>query len=114
MQPKSPIGAALPAPLTEYFANETRSPEELARCFADDAVVIDEHHQHRGRTAIVAWNAANRAKYGFTSEPLTSVCEGDVVIVSAKVSGSFPGSPVTLRYHFTIKGGLITQLEIAP
>jgi hypothetical protein len=32
--------------------------------------------------------------------------------VRARVSGHFPGSPVELRYAFTLHGGKIARLEI--
>jgi hypothetical protein len=30
------------------------------------------------------------------------------------VTGDFPGSPVDLHYRFTLEGGKIARLEIAP
>ena len=36
--------------------------------------------------------------------------EGAVVI--GLVSGTFPGSPIRLRYTFRLSGGTITRLEI--
>lgn len=105
---------ALPASVASYFENETGAPEAVARCFTDDAVVLDERQEHRGRVAIAAWNAAGHAKYGFTTEPLRSSIEGDVFTVAAQVTGTFPGSPIELRFHFHLEGGLIARLEIAP
>ena len=35
-----------------------------------------------------------------------------VLVVSVVVSGTFPGSPVTLDYHFVIAGGKISLLAI--
>lgn len=34
--------------------------------------------------------------------------------VTARVTGTFPGSPVRLRFRFTVIGELISHLEIAP
>lgn len=101
----------MPTPVARYFANETGA---VARWFTHDAVVIDEHEEYRGRAAIAAWNAASSAKYSFTTEPLSSSTEGDVLIVRAKVTGTFPGSPVELRFRFTIEGGLVSRLQVAP
>ncbi len=70
--------------------------------------------EYRGRAAIAAWRAASIAKYSFTTEPLSLSAEGDVFTVTAKVTGTFPGSPVKLRFRFTVGDGLIAQLEIAP
>lgn len=51
-------------------------------------------------------------KYSHTLEPLSSL-EGDGrIIVSAKVSGNFPGSPITLNHIFELAGDRIVSLEI--
>jgi hypothetical protein len=36
----------------------------------------------------------------------------DKTVVSALVSGNFPGSPVLLNFAFTLSGPKITRLEI--
>lgn len=110
-KPTTPI--ELPAPVAAYFTADERGPDELARCFTTDAIVVDERHTHRGRAAIAAWRADTAAKYSSTSEPLTAHVEGAKVIVSARVTGNFPGSPVELRYAFTTAGDSIARLEIA-
>jgi hypothetical protein len=109
-----PTKVALPAPLALYFANEMIGPEAVARCFTHDAVVLDERHEHRGHAAIATWNAASKATYSYTTEPLSFSTEGDVFTVAAKVIGTFAGSPVELRFRFTLDGSLIARLEIAP
>jgi hypothetical protein len=44
---------------------------------------------------------------------VTDVAEaGGKTVVTAEVSGSFPGSPVQLRYNFTLKGEKIAALLI--
>ena len=40
--------------------------------------------------------------------------EGDRITVTARLTGNFPGSPVDLRYAFTLEGKEIARLEIAP
>jgi hypothetical protein len=35
-------------------------------------------------------------------------------VVTAQVSGTFPGSPIQLRYRFTLRDGLIAAVTIAP
>jgi ketosteroid isomerase-like protein len=105
--------AALPAPVARYFASATDAPAAVASCFTEDAVILDERQEHRGRSAIAAWNAASNAKYRFTTEPLSSSTEADIVIVTVRVTGTFPGSPAELRLSFTLEGSLIARLEIA-
>jgi hypothetical protein len=44
---------------------------------------------------------------------VTDVAEADgKTVVTGLVSGTFPGSPVRLRFHFTIEGDKIARLEI--
>jgi ketosteroid isomerase-like protein len=102
----------LAAPIAGYFANQTNDPEALASSFGEDAIVVDEQREHRGRAAIAAWSAAANAKFAFTTEVLEAESEGDRTTVRAKVAGSFPGSPIVLRLKFTLAQGLIARLEI--
>ncbi|MFP5076245.1 hypothetical protein ACLE20_02965 [Rhizobium sp. YIM 134829] len=44
-------------------------------------------------------------------QPLETVREGDRVQVHARVSGNFPGSPIMLTHHFTLKSDQILRLE---
>ena len=50
--------------------------------------------------------------YHYTSEPLAVDASGPEVTVTARVTGDFPGSPVELRYRFTLEGASIARLEI--
>ncbi len=113
MQTNHSTPLELPMPIANFFAHETSDPQAVARCFSEDAVVIDEGHEQRGQAAIAAWNATVVRKFSFTTEPLTAETVAARTTVSAKVSGNFPGSPVTLRFHFTVAGDLISLLEIA-
>jgi ketosteroid isomerase-like protein len=103
----------LPAPVAAYFAADSAGGEAVARCFTDDAVVIDERREHKGRTAITKWKAEASTKYRYTSEPLRVHVSGAEATVTSRLTGDFPGSPVELRYHFTLEGDQIGRLEIA-
>ncbi|TDC37585.1 nuclear transport factor 2 family protein [Micromonospora sp. 15K316] len=81
--------------------------------FADDAVVEDEGRTYEGIAAIRAWRGAvPLVTYEITDVEDTS--EGTVV--TATISGDFPGSPFAgLRYRFEeYDGGRIRRLRIAP
>jgi len=54
------------------------------------------------------------AKYAATARPHTVAQDGRAHVVTCNVSGAFPGSPVDLRYTFTLARGRIASLEIAP
>ena len=58
------------------------------------------------------WAAEARRKYSYRAEPIA--VEGPAVapIVTARVTGNFPGSPTDLRYRFTLANGAIVALEI--
>ena len=104
----------LPAPVAAYFAADTTGAEAVAECFTVDAVVIDERHERRGRTAIARWKAEASAKFRYTVERLDVHVSGDQTTVTGRVTGDFPGSPVELQYRFTLEGDKIARLEIAP
>ena len=103
----------LPDPIAAYFAADPQNPEALARCFTAQAVVKDEGHTHLGLDAIKAWKAAASAKYSYTSEPTALEQSEGCHIVTSRVAGNFPGSPVDLRYRFRLERGLIAALEIS-
>ena len=102
----------LPDPISAYFAADQQTPEALARCFTAQAVVKDEGHTYCGLDAIKAWKAAASAKYTYTNEPTALEQSQGGHIVTSRVVGNFPGSPVDLRYHFRLERGLIAALEI--
>ncbi|MEE2692797.1 MAG: nuclear transport factor 2 family protein [Pseudomonadota bacterium] len=97
-----------------YFDAERRDDiDARAACFADNGVVRDENKSIEGRTAIKEWMADAKRKYAYTAEPLKTQTRDDgAVIVTAKVAGTFPNSPITLDYAFTLEGGKIAALEI--
>jgi len=103
---------SLPDPIAAYFAADKQNPEALARCFTTHAVVKDEGHTYSGLDAIKAWKAAASTKYTYTSEPTALEQSAGSQIVTSRVVGNFPGSPVDLRYHFRLERGLIASLEI--
>ena len=103
----------LPAPVAAYFAADATGAEAVAQCFADDAVVIDERREHRGRTAIARWKAETSAKFRYTVDRLGAEVSGNQTTVTGRVTGDFPGSPVHVRYRFTVEGDKIARLEIA-
>jgi ketosteroid isomerase-like protein len=103
----------LPPPISNYFkAVNVQDVDAMLSAFSDDASVRDEGQDMIGRAAIREWIDDTTRKYRVTLTP-TEVRQSDErTIVTARVSGAFPGSPVELRYHFTITGGKIARLEI--
>ena len=102
----------LPDPIATYFAADKQSADAIARCFTTQAVVKDEGHTYPGLEAIKAWKAAASARYTYTSEPFALEQTGDCHVVTSRVVGNCPGSPVDLRFRFRLERGLIASLEI--
>lgn len=86
--------------------------ESILDCFANDAVVRDENATHHGKIDIECWLVTTIEKYKFQFKPLSSQERGNETIVSVEVSGIFPGSPISLDYHFTIANDKIASLTI--
>lgn len=102
----------LPSPITAYFLADQTDNQAIGQCFTDDAVVKDEGHTHRGPAAIQQWKADNSKKYTYTSEPMASGQKDGKTVVTSRVTGNFPGSPIDLRYAFGLEGDKIAFLEI--
>ena len=104
----------LPNPVAAYFTADKTDGEAVSRCFADRAVVTDEGHTYHGRAAIKKWKEDASAKYEYTSEPLTCEQQDGKVVVTCRLTGTFPGSPVDLRFFFELVGEKIASLEVVP
>jgi ketosteroid isomerase-like protein len=103
----------LPVPIAIYVAAENSGDTEaLAQCFSEDAVVRDEGKTIKGLAAIKQWKAETREKYQHTVEPLASVQKDGKTIVTKRLTGNFPGSPIELEFVFTLAGDKIASLEI--
>jgi hypothetical protein len=104
----------LPTPIATYVAAENSGDTDaLAQCFSEDAVVRDEGKTIKGLAAIKHWKAETREKYQHTVEPLASVQKDDRTIVTNRLTGNFPGSPIEIVFVFTLQGDKIASLEIA-
>ncbi|MFN6997465.1 MAG: nuclear transport factor 2 family protein [Aquincola tertiaricarbonis] len=102
----------LPAPIADYFEADRRGPEAVAACFTPQAVVLDEGRTHQGREAIRAWKQAASSAYRYEVRPLSLTAAAGEQVVLARVTGTFPGSPVDLRYRFRLADGRVAALEI--
>ena len=104
----------LPEPIAAYFAADRQDAPAVARCFTSEGRVLDEGKVHTGHAAIEAWKAESSSRYTYTATPHTLETQGRTCVVTAHVVGSFPGSPVDLRYRFTLERGKVASLEITP
>jgi len=81
-----------------------------ADCFAEDAQVSDEGKTHSGKAEIEKWIDKSNKENKATMEPVDYDEKQD--ILSAKIAGSFPGSPLILKFHFKIADGKIQALKV--
>ena len=97
--------------IAEYF-RASSDHDGLTALFSSDASVEDEGRTHTGIDAIRKWAENTQAEYSFVLEPLSSREEEGTTVVTCRVSGDFPGSPIDLRFTFTLKGDRIVSLTI--
>ena len=103
----------LPQPIAAYMAAENgEDTEVLVQCFADQAVVRDEGRTIQGLAAIKQWKAETKEKYQHTVEPLECVQQEGKTVVTSRLTGNFPGSPLKLQFIFALRGNKIASLEI--
>ena len=104
----------LPEPIAAYFAADKLDSDAVAHCFTSDAVVKDEGHTYIGLASIRQWRAGASAKYDYTCEPFCSEQIQATTVVTCHLTGTFPGSPIDLRYFFRLERGKVASLEIIP
>jgi hypothetical protein len=111
------MSSPTPDAIDRYFETDARrDPDALVELFADDAVVVDERQTIEGRDAIRAWRSEGSAsKYTYTTEITdTEQLDPNRWVVSARLTGNFPGGTADLRFAFTLDRGRIERLVIAP
>jgi ketosteroid isomerase-like protein len=107
------MGIELSPIIQKYIeASNRHDLQGVLSCFSDDAVVHDENEMLRGKKAIENWIVKTIEKYKFQFQPIDIKNEETAVVVAIEVSGTFPGSPVTLDYHFEISSDRIEMLAI--
>src|SRR5882724_3840623 len=103
----------LPHPIDVYVKVENSGDvAALDECFAANAVVRDEAHSYEGLASIKHWKAETKRKYNHTVAPLAIDQRDGKTVLTARLTGNFPGSPVTLQFNFVLEDGKIASLEI--
>ena len=103
----------LSKPIALYIAAENSGDVNLFDdCFVDSAVVRDERETHTGLVAIKKWKAETKKKYEHTVDPVSFAEKDGKTVVTNRLTGNFPGSPIELEFVFTLAGGKILSLEI--
>ena len=81
-------------------------------CFTESAVVHDEGKVHTGKDEIRHWIEHSNATYQSSMEPLGYEESGSIGLLTARVSGTFPGSPIVLKFHLRLINDLIDSLKV--
>jgi hypothetical protein len=103
----------LPRITQKYIdTSNTHNVKAILACFADNATVRDENATMHGKIDIERWIATTIDKYKFLFKPLSSQERDDDTVVRIEVSGTFPGSPISLDYHFAVANNKIAALTI--
>lgn len=103
----------LPTVLTTLLAAQARfNSTDYANCYSDTAIVFDEGAEHLGRLEIQNWFEETGNKYRSVHKPLSYVEVDNGGVLISEVSGTFPGSPIVLQFHYTFTGELIEKLEV--
>jgi ketosteroid isomerase-like protein len=111
---------ALPLVISGYLAASDRGDAvAVVRCFAEDAVVVDEGQQWRGTAAIRRWRDTAATAYDYTVQVTGAKALGEVDGVERHnvylhLEGNFPGGEVDLTSRFALRDGRIARLEIVP
>ena len=80
--------------------------------FSETAIVFDEGKMHNGRLEIERWIDHSNKNYQSVMKPLEYNENGTTSILTAECSGTFPGSPIALKFHFDIVDGQIQHLKV--
>ncbi|RYD58609.1 MAG: nuclear transport factor 2 family protein [Sphingobacteriales bacterium] len=81
-------------------------------CFTDSAIVHDEGKTHKGKTEILHWIEDANERYRSSMKPLKYEEANSKGVLTAEVSGTFPGSPLVLQFHLGLKDNLIDSLNV--
>ncbi|OLF54131.1 nuclear transport factor 2 family protein [Pseudomonas chlororaphis] len=110
----SPTQFLAPAIIAYLAAANGRDSSSVASFFAADAQVFDEGQHQAGAQAIARWMDDTGRRYQPRLEVLKVQQRTGKVLVDNLISGSFPGSPLELRYVFRLdEQGKITRLDIS-
>lgn len=93
-------------------AQENFDSISYSECFSDDAKVFDEGKTHKGKEEIKDWNKKTNEEYKTKLETIDVINEDKMTILITKVSGTFDGSPIVLKYNFEIENEKISNLKI--
>ncbi|MCG2618026.1 nuclear transport factor 2 family protein [Terrimonas sp. NA20] len=103
----------LPKVVTDLIkAQNNLVSEDFANCFSETGVMIEEGMPYTGRIQIQELIEETNKKYRSVMKPVGYIEDGNSSVLSAECSGTFPGSPAVLKFHFVIVDGQIQHLKV--
>jgi ketosteroid isomerase-like protein len=107
--------ASLAPSIAAYIAAaNARDTSRVGSFFAEDANVFDEGQHRIGTQSIAQWMEDTAQRYQPRVEVLDVQQRTGKVLVQGLISGTFPGSPLELRYMFRLnEQGKIARLDIS-
>jgi hypothetical protein len=103
----------LPKVVSDFVnAQNNFDSEASANCFSETGIMLEEGKPYKGRAEIQGLIEETNEKYQSMMTPVDYIEEGTSSVLSAEVSGTFPGSPAVLQFHFTLKNNLIEYLKV--
>ena len=104
------MSAALPRTIQNYI--DASNAHDVQSILASYATVRDENTTHRGKIDIERWATETIEKYKFQFKPLSTEEHDREIVVRVEISGTFPGSPISLDYRFALTSDKIASLII--
>ncbi|HWK94700.1 MAG TPA: nuclear transport factor 2 family protein [Pseudolabrys sp.] len=104
---------SLPQTIAAYVAaKNAHDPDAVAQTFAADGIAYDEGKIHRGRAEIAEWARDAMNRYRMTMSPLSVTGKEGKTVLTARVEGNFPGSPIELNFKFELGEDGIRSLKV--
>lgn len=103
----------LPEVVARFIETQNiHNSEAYTACFTDNAIVHDEGRTHTGKEEIRKWIEEANDNYKSVMKRLHYDESESKGVLTAEVSGTFPGSPIKLKFHFDIVDGKIQYLKV--
>lgn len=103
----------LPKVIVELVAAQNNfDSHAYAQCFSETGEMLDEGKIYKGRVAVQQLIEETNKKYQSVMKPVEYTENDTSSILAAEVRGTFPGSPLVLKFHFTIIDGQIQYLNV--
>jgi ketosteroid isomerase-like protein len=103
----------LPDNINDFIqAQNNLDSTAFAACFTEHATVSDEGSTYSGRAEIEEWIQQATEKYNMQVKPIDFSQTGSEGKLTVDVTGTFPGSPAVMHYHFGFDDTLISSLKI--